>query len=49
MQVGHHKSRRQVSFEGKGIWERDKKKHRNGGLIYVVLTACCKPKQLYLN
>jgi len=47
MQVGHHKSRRQVSFEGKGIWERDKKKHRNGGLISVVLTACSKPSISY--
>ena len=47
MQVGHHKSRRQVSFEGKGIWERDKKKHGNGGLISVVLTACSKPSISY--
>lgn len=47
MQVEHHKSKRQVSFEGKGIWERDKKEHRNGGLISVVLTAWSKPSNSY--
>lgn len=47
MQVEHHKSKRQVSFEGKGIWKRDKKEHRNGGLISVVLTAWSKPSNSY--
>jgi len=47
MQVEHHKSKRQVSFEGKGSQERDKKKHRNGELISVVLTAWSKQSNSY--